>query len=306
MFVVNPDFFLLPTYRISPFSTSSISIINHLADDNYCDTYLDKKFNTTNWHYTINGREAIEFALSHYSLEKDDVVTILTTSGNAYISSCITETIEKFCNWNRLILPTTKLLFVNHEFGYPYPNMEELYSFNLPIIEDCCTTFFSQDDKSMIGKYGDFTIYSFPKFFPIQIGGVLVSNSEKKMKESQFIDDEQIKYIQKVVSFHLKNEEELLKKRSINFNYALKKFLTLGFTLRFQQKQIIVPSVLLLNNNGVIEDLPALKTHFTNYGIQSSVFYGEDAFFIPNHQTLSTVDIDYIYNSLVVFINKKI
>jgi dTDP-4-amino-4,6-dideoxygalactose transaminase len=195
---------------------------------------------------------------------------------------------------------------VNHEFGYPYPNMEELYSFNLPIIEDCCTTFFSQDDKSMIGKYGDFTIYSFPKFFPIQIGGVLVSNSEKKMKESQFIDDEQIKYIQKVVSFHLKNEEELLEKRSINFNYALKKFLTLGFTLRFQQKQIIVPSVLLLNNNGVIEDLPALKTHFTNYGRQSSVFYGEDAFFIPNHQTLSTVDIDYIYNSLVVFINKKI
>jgi hypothetical protein len=42
------------------------------------------------------------------------------------------------------------------------------------------------------------------------------------MKESQFIDDEQIKYIQKVVSFHLKNEEELLEKRSINFNYALK------------------------------------------------------------------------------------
>lgn len=176
---------------------------------------------------------------------------------------------------------------------------------NVPIIEDCCTTFFSQDDKSMIGKYGDFTIYSFPKFFPLQIGGVLVSNSNETINGIPFIDDNQIKYIQKVVSFHLKNEEQLLEKRSKIFNYTLQKFSTIGFTLRFRQKQNTVPSVLLLNNNGVIEDLAALKTHFTNYGIQSSVFYGEDAFFLPNHQTLTTSDIDYMYNCILAFINKK-
>ncbi|MEM0542025.1 DegT/DnrJ/EryC1/StrS family aminotransferase [Flavobacterium sp. j3] len=306
MFVINPDSYLLPSYRISPFTTSFLTINQSLKDDDYCNFYFNQKFSTSNWTFTLNGREAIALALKSYNLQQDDIVTIITTSGNTYISSCVTKTIEKFCKWNHEITAKTKILFVNHEFGYPYPRMSELQLLNIPIIEDCCTTFFSQDDKSMIGKYGDFTIYSFPKFFPVQIGGVLVSNSDETINVSPFIDDKQINYIQKVVSFHLKNENELLEKRSENFSYAIQKFLTLGFTLRFEQKQNTVPSVLLLNNNGIIDDLAALKIHFTNYGIQSSVFYGEDVFFIPNHQTLSTFDIDYLYNCILAFINKKV
>jgi dTDP-4-amino-4,6-dideoxygalactose transaminase len=305
MFVTNPDSFLLPSYGISPFATSFLTINQNLKEDDYCNSYLSQKFSTSNWTFTLNGREAIEIALKSYNLQQNDIVTIITTSGNTYISSCVTKTIEKFCKWNHEITTNTKLLFVNHEFGYPFPKMNELKMLNIPIIEDCCTTFFSQDDKSMIGKYGDFTIYSFPKFFPLQIGGVLVSNSDETINASPFIDDKQINYIQKVVSFHLKNENEMLEKRSINFSYAMQKFLTLGFTLRFEQKQNTVPSVLLLNNNGIIDDLAALKIHFTNYGIQSSVFYGEDAFFIPNHQNLATNEIDYFFEVIKYYIENN-
>ncbi|HNP33337.1 MAG TPA: DegT/DnrJ/EryC1/StrS family aminotransferase [Flavobacterium sp.] len=303
MFIVNPDPFLLPTYRISPFTTESIALNNELPNNDFAVGYFDKKFGVGNWQYTYNGREAIELALEHYQLGKDDLVTILTTSENFYISSCVTKSIEKFCRWNRELVSETKIILINHEFGFPHPGMEKIIATGLPIIEDCCTTFFSQDKKQKVGKYGDFSVYSFPKFFPVQIGGLLVSNTEKKSTTS-ILDKDQKQYIQNVVSHHLQNEAKLIEKRNQNFEYALSRFSTLGFSARFESDDNILPSALVLNNNSVIGDLNELKVFLSQNGIQSSVFYGEDAFFIPCHQNLSKHDIDYIFEVVKAKLNK--
>jgi hypothetical protein len=292
MFIINPDSFLLPAYRISPFTTNHIAINNALSNDDFAISYFDEKFGKGNWNYTYNGREAIELALEYYKLDKNDLVTILTTSQNLYISSCVTKSIEKFCCWNRELTSETKVILVNHEFGFPYPEMDKLVASGLPIIEDCCTTFFSQDSKENVGKYGDFAVYSFPKFFPIQIGGLLVSNLEEKCF-SAHLEGNQKQYIQNVVSHNLKNEFNLLKKRRQNLDYLSAKLSKLGFTTRFPTSQNSVPSVLLLNNNSVIHDLNEFKIFLNQNGIQNSIFYGEDAFFIPCHQNLETADMDY-------------
>src|SRR3954469_21969037 len=126
MFVLNPDPFLLPSYRICPFQTKDIAWNTNLPDDDDAVNYFDNRFGKGNWQYTYNGREAIKLALESYGLDKNDLVTIITTSQNFYISSCVTNQIETFCHWNREIIPETKLIFVNHEFGYPYPEMEKL------------------------------------------------------------------------------------------------------------------------------------------------------------------------------------
>ena len=303
MFVVNPDPFLLPTYRMSPYTTSSITINNQLGEDNFASDYFDERFGIGNWRFTSNGREAIALALDSYHLEPTDLVTILTTSQNLYISSCVTKTIEKFCRWNRAVVPETKVILVNHEFGFPYENMEELLQTGLPIIEDCCTTFFSQNEENSIGHYGDFAVYSFPKFFPIQVGGLLVSKNQLDTKAVVAIDLK--KHIQKVVSYHLKSESDLLKKRAENYYYALSKFENLGFEARFQNNNLIVPYALLLTNNGIVKDLNQLKEFLSQNGIQNSVFYGEDGFFIPNHQNLSLTDIDFMYECIAHFIENN-
>jgi hypothetical protein len=306
MFVVNPDSFLTPCFRISPFRTQDIVTNYNLQDDNFSDIYFDKKFGKDAWNYTINGREAINQALQYYNLNENDVVTILTTSGNFYISSCVTLEIEKFCKWNREITSDTKLIFVNHEFGYPYPDMESLVKLGLPIIEDCCTTFFSQDEMGMVGKYGDFSIYSFPKFFPIQIGGLLVSNKLQKRNQNSALGMDMIKYIQKVISHYLKNKDKLLLSRSEKFEYSVSLYTKVGFSLRFEYNDKNVPSLLILNNNSILKDLIGLKAFLSNNGIQSSVFFGEDAFFIPCHQNLCKVEIDYIFNCILNFKNQQI
>ena len=167
MFIINPDPYSLPTYRIGPFRTIDLSVNHCLPESNLIDDYFNTRFNNREFIYTENGRKAINLALTSYNLEKDDVVTIITTSGNFYISGCVTSEIEKFCKWSREIKPETKILFVNHEFGYPIIELHKLKDYNLPIIEDCAGSFFSNDNNDTIGKTGDFVIYSFPKMFPL-------------------------------------------------------------------------------------------------------------------------------------------
>ena len=305
MFVVNPNEFLLPSFGITPFKTEYIAINHLLQEDNFSQNYFDDRFGKENWSFTFNGREAIKIALEKYQLDKNDLVTILTTSENFYISSCVTLEIDAVCKWNREILPETKLIFVNHEFGYPHPDMERLVQLGIPIIEDCCTTFFSQNEAEKVGKYGDFTVYSLPKFFPIQIGGIVVSNKRELNAKSQILKENEIQYIKNVLSFNLKKQSEIIKNRKENFNYGLSLFTQLGFTERFLKNDKIVPSTMLLNNNGIIKDLNALKLYLSKNGIQSSVFYGEDAFFIPNHQSLSTIEIDFLFEIISFFIKNQ-
>jgi dTDP-4-amino-4,6-dideoxygalactose transaminase len=304
MFIVNPNEFLLPYIGMSPFSTKHVAI-NHLApEDDYSISYLKDKFCYGNWKLTANGKEAIELALKNFKLQQDDLITILTTSNNFYISSCVTKEIEKICTWNREIVPETKLIFVNHEFGYPYPYMDAIKDLGLPIIEDCCTAFFSQDRESKIGQYGDFAIYSLPKFFPLQIGGILVSNLSVAPGKSR-LSAEEARYIVNALSLHLKDLEQILSKRSENYEYGSKLFAMIGFEERFSKTEKVVPYAMLLRNKDLIKDLNNFKLHMTNNGIQNSLFYGEDGFFIPNHQNLTFCEIqfmseivkDYVANS---------
>ena len=302
MFVVNPNEFLLPAFGITPFKTDYIAFNHLLTEDRYPQDYFDHRIGKNQWQFTFNGREAIKLALANYQLDESDLVTILTTSENFYISSCVTLEIDAVCQWNREILPETKVIFVNHEFGYPHPEIERLVALGLPIIEDCCTTFFSQNATDKVGKYGDYTVYSLPKFFPIQIGGIITSNKGNYHQTDTVLASDEKQYIHNVLSYQLKNQAEILCQRQENFKYGVSLFSNLGFTERFTKNDKIVPSTLLLNNNGIIKDLNFLKLYLSKNGIQSSVFYGEDAFFIPNHQSLNKIEIDFLFEIIDFYI----
>ena len=291
MYIINPDQYLLPSYRISPFRTLDISNNHKLSEDEAIDTYFKKRFTGRQFTYCKDGKSAIYKALEYYQLKKDDTVTILTTSNNFYISGCVTAEIEKFCNWSREITDNTKVIFVNHEFGVPYETLKELKKYNLPIIEDCAHSFFSKDKNALIGTVGDFVIYSFPKMFPIQVGGLLVSNIKTEIKSD--LDKETLTYIKKVLSHYIKEKDVIIKKR-IEVYKALKKELTdFGFTERFKLKEGIVPGVFMFNVSDKAINLDQLKSYLWAHGIQCSVFYGERAFFLPCHQYIAIEDVLY-------------
>lgn len=276
-------------YNISPFS-EGLALKSELTDQIFLKSYLDKRFG--DWCYTEKAREAIKVALSYYHLEKNDVVTILTTSGNFYISSCVTNAIESVCKWSREIVSDTKVLFVNHEFGYPYENIEDLKEYGLPIIEDCAYAFFTESDKFEIGKIGDFAIYSLPKAFPVEKGGILVSNNDSFVL-SDSLEKETVCKLNEDLASVIYDIDTIKEKRFKNYHYLLSELKSVGIDSFFKLKEGVVPGVFLFKWRDDI-DYPALKVYMQNNGVECSVFYGENAFFIPMHHLLEKQDLDTI------------
>lgn len=304
MFIIDPDPYSLPAYRIGPFRTRDVGLNHNLPDSNTIDAYFNDRFGSDRYIYTYNGREAIHKALASFNLTSDDVVTILTTSGNFYISGCVTKEIERYCKWSRKMEANTKLIFVNHEFGYPYENLGKLKEYNLPIIEDCAGSFFSSDQKKETGFIGDFVVYSFPKMFPLQIGGMLVSNQVNLGAVKQDIDTASMRYIRNVLSHYIEDKDQIISQRIQNYHYLLERFKGLGFTERFFLREGSIPGVFMFSTKHSGIDLNELKTYFWAHGVQCSIFYHEETFFIPVHQALNETDLDYFYEVMKSFLNK--
>ena len=117
-YIINPESFWQPTYRISPFNTSFIAKNYRLIEAGIYDNDLIESFFGKRYIFCNNGKHAIRLALEQFSLDRNDEVWIITTSGNKYISSCVTNEIEMYCKWSRQKSSFTKLILVNHEFGF--------------------------------------------------------------------------------------------------------------------------------------------------------------------------------------------
>lgn len=299
MIVVNPDQYLLPTYRISPFDTPYISINARLNNSDFSFTDNFKNFEV---HITYNGRNAINCALSHYKLKKDDFVTIFTTTDNFYISGCVTKEIEKFCKWSRKIEPNTKVLFINHEFGYVRKDVAALKKLGYPIIEDFAYSYFDVVPQNFIG---DFALISLPKLFPIQIGAILFAQKGLSnvtiIKSTNHISELQLEYVKKCLNFYVPQIESYKTKRLENHVYLISQLKSINCEERIVINDSDVPGVCLFKTNDKL-DLQSLKIHLFNNGVQSSVFYGEDAFYIPVHQNLNKEDMDYIIETIKSFV----
>lgn len=278
-------------YTISPYDEDLYRKETSSKEDIAClRQYLDRRFG--NWCYTERGRTAIFQALSFYNLEPDDVVTIFTTSGNFYISSCVTKEIEKFCRWSRKIERNTKLIFVNHEFGYPYQHPEELLRYNVPIIEDCAYNFFTEDHNGKMGEVGDFVIYSLSKAFSSDFGGILKCNDGNFNLNTQ-LSEEYVARLDTHISAQIQDMSHIKSIRLKNYDLFFENLRGIGVEPYFKLEDGVVPGVILFQWKDAI-DYPKLKQYMQNNGVESTVFYGKPAFYLPVHQNLNKGDINQI------------
>ena len=299
-FIINPERFRIPQYAISPFSTEWIGKNYQIlkSDPSIDEDLLAQYFGYSLWFK--NGRSALYHALSQYPLTKDDEVCIMTTSGNRYISNCVTGEIEKFCKWSRQLSDKTKVILINHEFGAVYRDVDRVLQLNIPIIEDMAMSLFSTDDEQQTGNYGDYTIYSLPKFFPLQTGGVLKINTPDYRINEVSADSDWSIWLQKLASFYLKDVETIKQSRRQNNAFFNQQLSYLGFKSRFDYSDFETPSVYMFSTPSSV-DLDGLKVFLQQNGVESSVFYGENAFFIPVHQYLKEGDILFIVTLIKYF-----
>jgi dTDP-4-amino-4,6-dideoxygalactose transaminase len=299
-YVVNPDVFWRPAYRISPFNTSYIRKNKTILSAGKVQSEIFKNFFGDHFFPCLNGRSAIGLALSQYNLQPDDEILILTTSGNTYISSCVTNEISQRCRWSTSRSEKTKLVFVNHEFGFCYQHLKKLKEECLPIVEDRALSFASTITKGDVGITGDFVIYSLPKYFPVSFGGVLQCNDPGKIIQTPIVDKELEHNFAVLMSHYLPQTNTIKVKRKENYNYLKDLFEQAGFAPFFNATDDEAPGVFMFRTNNI--DLNRLKVHMQNNGVESSVFYGKEAFFLPVHQELRSEDMDFLFLLVTDFI----
>ena len=79
-----------------------------------------------------------------------------------------------------------------------------------------------------------------------------------------------------------------------NYYGLVDRFEKLDCRPRFELLTNDVPGVFLFTvPSGT--DLGRMKEHGWMHGIECSIFYGEEAFFIPVHERLLDADLDYFY-----------
>ncbi len=293
---------LRPLHRLNPFTTTQPS--PPFATYTNADALITKRAAGRPWMYTANGRQALREALRHLELSSEDCVTILTSTGNTYVSSCVTNEIARVCQWSRQWQPNTRAILVNHEFGVPYPEIDTLREHGLPIIEDCCYSFHSATAHNEMGRVGDYIIYSFAKYFPIQFGGLLVGPSGQEWPE-ELLDLDTVAYLRQALTHYLPQTDTIGEVRRANHATLASRLAPLGIAPRFSFDDGTVPAVFMFVAPAEWL-LPELKEFLWACGIHCSVFYGEQAFFIPVHQSLTEEAMNYFTVCLTQFSQYKV
>ena len=124
------------------------------------------------------------------------------------------------------------------------------------------------------------------------------------MKNESKINKETVNYVKSILSDYIKDKDKIISRRLENYLYLGKKFEQLGFSERFTAIDNNIPGVFMVYVNNPKIDLHAMKLHFNSCGIQGSVFYGEQAFFIPCHQELQLMDLDYFFEIIKCFLKQ--
>jgi hypothetical protein len=274
-----------------------------MPSSDLADKYFSRRHPGYDLRYTQNGREALRLALAEVVLKKEDVVTIVTTTQNRYISSFVTGEVEKFCAWNREVSDHTRVIIIIHEFGVVHRGVGKLKEVGVPIIEDCAYSFFSGNEHGLAGLTGDFVVYSFPKMFPLQEGGLLAA--KRPVTSGTTVASASARqHYRNVLSHYLPEEGAIIAKRRRNYAYLAERMAMRGYAVRFILADNEVPGAFMFRCDGL--DLDRLKEHVTRHGIQCSVFYGENSFFIPVHQALDMDDLDYFVFVLDLFVSKAV
>ena len=130
--------------------------------------------------FTPSGRAALDATLRTLALDPHDDVLITNSSGQTYVSSCVTCTVFNHCRPTRVLTDRTRAIVVIHEYGYPHPELaallESARNRGIPLIEDCAHSLDSISEGVPLGSLGDFAIFSLSKVLPVPGGGILVTD----------------------------------------------------------------------------------------------------------------------------------
>lgn len=254
-------------------------------------------------NFTMNGRGAINAALNLLGLDSDAEVLISTTTQGLYISSCVTSSIEKVCNWSRKPSPNTRAIFCIHEFGFPAKLPEEFHHLNVPIISDCAYALGANRACHYSHFPADFYIFSFSKSFAMPSGGAVVSRT--KYQATDDVDAEVANHLLINVHNHLKKTPVYVELRKKIWNLYQGAFAECGLvphSIQSDAKGAIPHAFVVAHANR--NELNSIRTHLNSINIESSIFFQNNGYFLPCHHNMSENAVSYVVKEFLQGMHK--
>lgn len=288
-FVLPPDFgaMIRPHIPISPFVYSDLDLAKNDIDEDEAEQRLQEHLGRK-FALTSSGRHALSLVLSDAGVGPDDTVTILTTTGNTYVSGCVTQTIGRVCHWSMRIEPSTKLILVIHEWGIPYPKMNEALETGIPVVEDCAYAFASGHGDQAVGRQGHYAFYSLPKFFPINFGGLVCG-----LRRQVHFKPEHKRAILNVIGAQICEIASIREARLSAWRYLQSRFREIGCEPALSLGPNVIPGVFMFRPHADVVP-EEIKQAYQRHGIEASVFYPWHAVYVPCHQRLTPGAMDYM------------
>ncbi|TAK04883.1 GNAT family N-acetyltransferase [Patescibacteria group bacterium] len=225
----------------------------------------------------------------------EDEVCIRTTTESPYVSSCVTSAIEQTCRWSRTLTERTRAIFVIHEFGFPHPALADLRAEadtrRIPLIEDCAYAW----GTAGVGYVGDFAVYSLPKIFPVQFGGLLVGKRFETAEVWQRFgcaDENKEQLILPTVAEMLPRLPEARAARLANEVYYRGLFGD-ARALFGAPADGVSPGAFVLRMRDE-RDMQETSAFVRSFGIECGNYWQNAAIFLPVHQHLTPALRDYV------------
>lgn len=282
--------------RITPFDTTAYG--EELGTEEAGRAFVSSLVSGEDWTFVPRGAFAIEVCLRELRdrghLTEQDEVCVATTTDTPYISSCVTQAIERVCRWSQAVSERTRAVLLIHEFGFLNPRAAEWKDFcvrlGIPLIEDMAYGLGSEG----VGTWGDYKILSFTKTFPVPFGGALAGMhvSHERLWKVHGCSDvgkerDVLRYLARAESL-----EAIRLKRQEIWRLYEKHISTIGAAY-FSLNEGVLPGAFLLSvgNESLAKEI---SSFINDFGVEVGSWYHHGALFLPCHQRMTERHVEYV------------
>ncbi|MBF0527691.1 MAG: DegT/DnrJ/EryC1/StrS aminotransferase family protein [Deltaproteobacteria bacterium] len=264
------------------------------------NAFLGERFNKSCSLFPA-GRMALDWLFQHLHLCREDEVWVTTTFDLPNVSSCVTSTIFNHCKPSRVLSRATKAILVIHEFGVPHSQIEHFHcvsqELGIPLIEDCAHSLDSWLNNRLIGTWGDWTILSFPKVFPVREGGALLGKNIDYIPSN--LDFSLIQHISDAIGCHLSFVSQYSALRRDVYQKMFDLATECGLKPLFRASEFITPFFFPFYTN----DWQLSLKYALESGVDCARWHGSNIVVLPCHQFLTGEDLE-IFKKLFLRVGK--
>lgn len=303
-----PDIALRPVIRMSPFSGK---FDFHVKDHVLPETELVSRISTQLFGLPKEGRltknaiHALSLALQSVIRSKEFVVSIITPSGSGYVNSSVTEEVDKYCKWVFGYDPRADVYLLIHEFGRKGVLPEQAIQSRKPVIENCAYALVDPSFSSHYPVQGHYIVFSLSNAFPLQYGGLLFVNGvplKENLSSKYIFSDKGKHYLQQTLVAYFLDLHHANRARLRTYHLMQQICKDYGFDEAYPAKEGELPHAFLVEISPEL-DASSIKTHMNLAGIESGIFEGGNAYFLPCHQNMNMAEVEYIFHHLSEAIN---